>query len=90
MKKYYSSVIKAWLGDLGDGTHNGGPEDPRIGIIRVQTKSATYSISRKNALTKAAGVAQGVVTGKVPAVNKLRELSQKEVIIWKDSNNMVQ
>lgn len=80
VKKYYSSVIKAWLGDLGDGTHNGGPEDPRIGIIRVQTKSATYSISRKNALTKAAGVAQGVVAGKVPAVNKLRELSQQEVI----------
>jgi hypothetical protein len=26
--KYYSIPLKAWMGDLGDGTHNGGPNDP--------------------------------------------------------------
>jgi hypothetical protein len=26
--KYYSPTLKAWLGDLGDGTHDGGPNDP--------------------------------------------------------------
>ena len=26
--KFYSPTLKAWLGDLGDGTHDGGPNDP--------------------------------------------------------------
>lgn len=90
VKKYYSTAVKAWLGDLGDGTHNGGPEDPRVGIIRVQAKSATYSISRKNALKKAVEVAQGTVTGSVPSINKIRELSEKDIMTWRASNEMVQ
>jgi general stress protein 26 len=48
VKKYYSKALKAWIGDLGDGTHNGGPEDPRIGIIRVKANTATYALVRKN------------------------------------------
>jgi hypothetical protein len=90
VKKYYSPAVKAWLGDLGDGTHNGGPEDRRVGIIRVQAKSATYSISRKNAFSKAVEVAQGTVTGSVPSINKIRELSEKDIMTWRASNEMVQ
>ena len=90
MEKYYSSALKAWLGDLGDGKHNGGPQDPRIGVIRVQTKTATYAVVRKNAISRAAEMAQGVVTGKAPAVNKLRELSEQEIETWRSSNKMVQ
>lgn len=90
VKNYYSSSLKAWLGDLGDGKHDGGPEDPRIGIIKVRAKMATYAISRKNALGRAAGVAQGIVTGNVPAVNKLRQLSEEEISTWRRSNKMVQ
>lgn len=26
--KYYSPTLKAWLGDLGDGIHDGSPNDP--------------------------------------------------------------
>lgn len=90
MEKYYSSALKAWLGDLGDGKHNGGSQDPRIGVIRVQTKTATYAVVRKNAISRAAEMAQGVVTGKAPAVNKLRELSEQEIETWRSSNKMVQ
>jgi general stress protein 26 len=90
VKNYYSSALKAWLGDLGDRKHDGGLEDPRIGIIKVQAKTATYAISRKNALGRAAGMAQGIVTGNVAAVNKLRELSEEDIITWRASNTMVQ
>jgi general stress protein 26 len=31
VRKHYSPALKAWIGDLGDGKHDGGPEDPRIG-----------------------------------------------------------
>jgi general stress protein 26 len=90
VKKYYSSSLKAWLGDLGDGKHDGGPDDPRIGVIKVEAKTATYAISRKNVLGRAAEVAQGAITGNVAAVNKLRELSEQEISTWRSSNEMVQ
>jgi Pyridoxamine 5'-phosphate oxidase like len=90
VKKYYSPALKAWLGDLGDGKHDGGPEDPRIGVIRVTAKTATYAIVRKNAVSRGIDMARGVVTGKAPAVNKLRELTEQEIETWRSSNKMVQ
>lgn len=90
VKKYYSSGLKAWLGDLGDGKHDGGPEDPRIGVIRVKTETAIYAIVRKNVTARAMDMAQGVVTGSAPQVNKLRELSGVEVETWRTSRMMVQ
>merc|ERR1711964_436847 len=44
--KYYSPSLKAWLGDLGDGTHDGSENDPRIGVIKVEAKTATYAVVR--------------------------------------------
>lgn len=79
VKEYYSPALKAWLGDLGDGKHDGGPEDPRIGLIKVKSQTAQYSISRKNILMSAVEVAKGVVTGETPAVNKMRFLSEAEL-----------
>jgi len=76
--KHYSPALKAWLGDLGDGTHDGGPEDPRIGIIQVKAATATYATSRKNAIARGVEIVQGVITGEAPAVNKLREISEDE------------
>jgi general stress protein 26 len=83
VQKHYSPALKAWLGDLGDGKHDGSANDPRIGIIRVKTKTATYSISSKNYLGRVADIAQGTITGKPPQVNKLREISEKEVNDWR-------
>jgi len=90
VKKYYSSSLKAWLGDLGDGTHDGGPEDPRIGVIRVKMNTATYAVVRKNAAGRALDVAQGMLTGSTAKVNKLRSLSEGEVETWRSSQRMVQ
>jgi len=90
VKKYYSPALKAWLGDLGDGKHDGGPEDPRIGVIKVEAKTITYAISRKGAVSRVAEFAQGVVTGNAPSVNKLRELTEQEIITWRESNRLVQ
>merc|ERR1712098_677055 len=54
VKKYYSPALKAWLGDLGDGKHDGSENDPRIGVIRVEAVTATYAVVRKNAVSRAA------------------------------------
>ncbi|KAK2046395.1 pyridoxamine 5'-phosphate oxidase [Colletotrichum somersetense] len=79
VKKHYSPTLKAWLGDLGDGTHDGSENDPRIGIIRVKTTSITYAISNATFVGKVAQLAEGVVTGNAAQVNKLREVSSQEV-----------
>lgn len=89
VEKYYSPALKAWLGDLGDGKHDGGPKDPRIGVIRVNAKSATYALSRKNAISRGIELAQGVVTGSAPAVSKLREISESEIESYRASQKMV-
>ncbi|KAL2143620.1 hypothetical protein VTI28DRAFT_10205 [Corynascus sepedonium] len=86
VKKHYSQHLKAWLGDLGDGVHDGGENDPRLGIIRVKMLTAHYAISHKTMIGQIAEVAQGVVTGKPAAVNKLREISEEEVQQWRSSH----
>jgi len=81
VRKYYSPGLKAWLGDLGDGKHDGGPEDPRILLIKVNAKTAQYAIHRNatGALGSFVEFAKGVATGEAPAVNKLRHLDESEL-----------
>lgn len=38
IKEVYSKAAGAWFGDLGDGVHTGGPEDPRMTLIEVKAK----------------------------------------------------
>lgn len=75
----YSKQLKAWLGDLGDGKHDGGPEDPRIGVIRVTTRTATYAVAEGTVLGRGAEIVKGALTGEAPKVNKLREINEEEV-----------
>lgn len=90
VRKYYSQQLKAWVGDLGDGVHDGGPEDPRIGVIRVKMLSATYALVSKGPLGRTAEVVKGMVTGETASTNKLREISTEEVQRWRASHELVQ
>lgn len=38
IKEIYSKPVSAWFGDLGDGVHTGGPEDPRMKLIEIRSK----------------------------------------------------
>lgn len=87
VKKYYSPALKAWLGDLEDGTHDGSENDPRIGVIRVEAKTAQYAIARSNPISRGIEMAQGVVTGKAPQVNKLRHISEQESGEWRSQHS---
>ena len=83
VKKHYSALLRAWLGDLGDGTHDGSENDPRIGIIRVKTSSVTYAITDQTLVARVAGIAKAAATGNVATPNKLREISEVEVLQWR-------
>ena len=71
------------MGDLGDGVHDGGPEDPRIVLIKVKTVTAQYALSNRTMIGSVVEVAKGVITGEAPNVNKLRHLSESEVNQWR-------
>lgn len=79
VKKFYSVGLRAWLGDKGDGVHDGGPEDPRIGIIRVKAHTVTYAIQTSTQIGKIYGIVKGVVTGEVPAFQDIVELSTSDI-----------
>jgi hypothetical protein len=83
VRKHYSPALKAWIGDLGDGKHDGGPEDPRIGIIRVKAKTVQYAISKRTSIGGFVELAKGIATGEAPSVNKLRHIDQAEIQQWK-------
>jgi len=38
IKEIYSKGVAAWFGDLKDGVHDGGPDDPRMALIEIQSK----------------------------------------------------
>ncbi|PHH64850.1 hypothetical protein CDD81_3916 [Ophiocordyceps australis] len=86
VKKHYHSALKAWLGDLGDGKHDGSENDPRIGIIQVKMFTATYSLVARNLLGRASEVVEGAITGKPAQPNRLREISASQVLEWRTVN----
>jgi general stress protein 26 len=79
VEKYYSPMLKAWIGDMGDGVHDGGPKDPRIGVIRLEAKLATHNVTHKGLLGRAYDTVKGAVQGNVPSINGIRELTKEEL-----------
>ncbi|KAJ5624841.1 hypothetical protein N7510_001150 [Penicillium lagena] len=86
VEKYYSPALKAWLGDMGDGVHDGGPTDPRIGVIRLEAKLATHVASKKGILGRAVDTVKGAVKGDVPSINSIREITEEEFAEWRRSH----
>jgi len=85
VRRYYSPGLKAWLGDLGDGKHDGGPDDPRIVVIKVVSKTVQYAVARRSVIGSAVEVARGVVKGEAAQVNKLRHIDESELQQWRSS-----
>ncbi|KAJ6001429.1 hypothetical protein N7522_006656 [Penicillium canescens] len=83
VEKYYSPMLKAWIGDMGDGVHDGGPSDPRIGVIKLEAKLATHVVSQKGILGRAYNTVKGAVQGNVPHINGIRELTGQELAEWR-------
>jgi len=86
VSKYYSPELKAWLGDLGDGKHDGSENDPRIGLIKIEAKTATYALSRSNMISRGIEIISSAVTGNTAQVNKLREINEQEISQYRSSH----
>ena len=80
IKDLHSKTITAWFGDLGDGTHTGGPEDPRMALIEVKADYIVYWKSIVGALGFAKEVGVAAATGKVAVNGLLREFKGQDVV----------
>ncbi|KAJ5917329.1 hypothetical protein N7466_010883 [Penicillium verhagenii] len=83
VQKYYTPTLKAWLGDLGDGVHNGEATDPRIGLIKLEAVLATHVVAQKGIIGRAVDTVKGAVNGSVPPINSIREISAQELAEWR-------
>jgi general stress protein 26 len=79
IKDVWSQGTRAWFGDLGDGTHTGGPEDPRMTLIEVKSKYITYYLTEVGMLGFVKEVVGAAVTGGVANTGKLRELHEQDI-----------
>ena len=74
----YRKDWKVWFGDQG-GERNGGPDDPRLALIRVKIQSVTYLKANKPQPLVLFDLVKGMVTGKPPKLGDQRDLSADEL-----------
>ena len=74
----YRRDWKAWFGDEG-GARDGGPDDPRIGLILVDVQSVTYLKIDKPKPLVPFEVAKGMVTGTPPNLGEPKRVEGAEL-----------
>ncbi|RDB24982.1 Protein bli-3 [Hypsizygus marmoreus] len=79
IKKYWSSYVSAYFGDLKDGTHKGDENDPRISVIEVVPDEIRYWKPTKGAIGRAIDAGLGAMTGRVSAPGELRTITKAEI-----------
>lgn len=79
IKELWNKGIKAWFGSLGDGKHDGGPEDPRMALIEVKAKYITYWKAKVGVLGFVKETTLATLTGGVADTGYLREMDEVEI-----------
>lgn len=77
IKKYWSSSIGSYFGDLGDGVHKGDENDPRVAVIEVVPDEIRYWLA--SSLPMSAQRAASTVQGKVTVPGELRTITKEEI-----------
>lgn len=79
IKEVWSRGASAWFGDLGDGVHDGGPQDPRMALIEVKSEYVVYYLAETGALGYVKEVVVANVMGSVAKTGVLREIKGGEL-----------
>lgn len=79
IKEVWSRGAAAWFGDLGDGKHTGGPEDPRMKLIEVQPSYISYWQHDVSAMGFMKEVGGAAMTGGVANTGKLRQMKEDDI-----------
>ncbi|KAK5173203.1 uncharacterized protein LTR77_003325 [Saxophila tyrrhenica] len=79
IKKIWTEGVKAWFGDLGDGKHNGQPEDPRMKLIEVKANMINYWQHTVGKEGFGQEIKEAIQQGKVANTGSLRRMDGKEI-----------
>ncbi|KAK4549028.1 hypothetical protein LTR36_007484 [Oleoguttula mirabilis] len=79
IKEIWSQGTRAWFGDLKDGVHTGGPEDPRMKLIEIKAKFISYWKHDVGALGFMGEIGTAIVTGGVANTGTLRQMKEDEI-----------
>lgn len=79
IKQLYQPDWRVWFEDEG-GARDGGPDDPRIGIILVSADSAEYLAIHKPRPVVLFEVVKGMVTGKRPDIGTEKTVTGGELL----------
>lgn len=79
VKEMYPKGGSAWFGNLGDGVHTGGPEDPRMTLIEVKAKYVAYWKSKVSSLGFLKETTQAAITGQVADTVYQRHLTEEDL-----------
>ncbi|KAN0107179.1 hypothetical protein V8E52_010381 [Russula decolorans] len=77
IKRYWSSSIGSYFGDLGDGVHKGDENDPRVAVIEVVPDEIRYWLA--SSLPVSAQEVVSTVQGKVTVPGELRTITNEEI-----------
>ncbi|KAG5350599.1 Protein bli-3 [Termitomyces sp. T112] len=89
IRKYWSSYVSAYFGDLKDGVHKGDETDPRISVIEVLPDEIRYWMPTKGAIGRAIEAGMGALTGKVSTPGEIRTLNSAEIKLVQDPHSKV-
>ena len=66
---------------MKDGIHTGGPNDPRMILIKVKTNTIHYFIKEQGQSTAGefVDIVKGALVGNIPKLGKIRQLSEKDI-----------
>jgi general stress protein 26 len=78
IRELYQEDWKAWFGDDG-GVRDGGPDDPRLALIRVEIHSVIYMKADKPKPLVLFELAKAKVTGKPASLGTQRRLSGEDI-----------
>ncbi|EME78553.1 uncharacterized protein MYCFIDRAFT_80955 [Pseudocercospora fijiensis CIRAD86] len=79
IQEIWTKGVSAWFGDVGDGVHDGGPRDPRMGLIVVKSRYVSYWKHETGVLGFMKEVGAASLTGTVAKTGCLREMHESEI-----------
>lgn len=73
IRELWAPDWKMWMSD-GGGTHDGGPDDPRLVLIGVRAVSAQYLTLDKPQALVLFDIVKSKVTGRTPEMGQVKEI----------------
>ncbi|MCJ1443643.1 MAG: hypothetical protein MMC23_004143 [Stictis urceolatum] len=79
IEKYWSPGTGVWFGDLGDGKHDGGPNDPRVALIEVKSNFIAYWKRTVGSLGFMKEIGVAAATGRIADTGVTRDLDSNDL-----------